>query len=425
MLNPRRILSFYGKVLVAAVALLGVLSILAILAELSQERIRLINIIRDILPGIVAVGTALFLASNFVASLYDLKNWREGAGHIVHCIFDRPGFPPFLVASGGKIGASNDNVLVRVGGAGGILTYADSALVLEQGGRLTRVIAPGTFDSLGRFEKVHDVIDVRPMHWEYKVEALSKEGIPVTAAADITFQIDTDGNEPTNDKPYPATEEAIFKASTCRWMRHPRGSDDDQYFDWARRMIIGNTEGGLRSIIARYPLDALVGLEDIPASSAAFQGQDTQESSERDSPRKAIRRELEAVLQQSASDLGLQINKVRLGAIVVDERVTKQWLEAWKNELQDRAIVQKTAGAAKREQERKTARARAQVDIITATAQALQRSGAADACIPPRIMVMRLLEVFDHLEVNPYTYLPGQAIRTLRELREMVGSKPV
>jgi hypothetical protein len=397
MLNIRRIFAFLGKVLLAAAVLLVPLFVLAALPELLKEQISLRNILRNMLPGILAEFLAFFLASRFIASLYELRSWREGAGHIVRCVLDRPSFPPFVVASGGKITASNDHVLMRIGGPGGILTYADSAVVLEQGGRLTRVIGPGNFAQLGPFEKVHDVVDVRPMRWEYQVAALSKEGIPVTVYADVTFQIDTGNNTPTDEKPYPALDHAVFTASTCRWMRARGGSEDDQYFDWARRVVIGNTEGDLRSIIARYPLDALVGLAEIP--NAARQALPKKP----ESARQAIQRELEQMLQVSSS-LGVKINSVRLGAIKVDDRVVEQWFEAWR----------------KREQLQKVARAQAQVDMITAVAQAFRQSSSKDARIPSQLLVMRLIEVFDHLRVGPFTYLPVQAIETLERLWKLV-----
>jgi len=409
MFNLKRVLLYYGKMLLAATAFLGLLFILAILTELPGERISPVNILRDMLPGVLAVSTALFVASKFIASLYKLNNWREGTGHIWRCTFGQPSFRPFVLVSDAEVKAGDDHVLMRLGGPGSILTYNDSAVVLERGGRLTRVLGPGKFSSLERFEKVRDVIDVRPMRWAYAVDALSKEGIRVTLSADVNFQINTGGSEPTDETPYPALDEAIFKASTCRWMRDPEADEEDQYFDWARRVIISETEGSLRGIIARYPLNALVGLEGVPTSGT-------------DHPRKTIQEELTKAVRESAADLGAQINEVRLGAIKVDDKVAEQWIEAWGNKWQYWAMVQEKAGEATREQLREAAKAQAQVDMITAMARAFQQSISRDARIPSQLLVMRLIEVFDRSTIGPYTriYLPGQAIETLDRLRSLV-----
>lgn len=429
MADRRRMLIYYGRILLATTAFLGLLLILAILAELytalDEEQIAPDNLshlftvpgiglrlIRDMLPGILAVSAALFLASNFIASLYKLSNWREGAGHIRRCIFGQPAFAPFVLVVDGKVDVEGSNgTLMRIGGPGSILTYNDSAVVLEQGGRLTRVVEPGKMDALGRFEKVRDVIDVRPMRWEYRVNALSKEGIPVVVYANVHFQIDTGGRESTAETPFPALDEAVFRASVGRWMRHPEASEDDQSFDWARRVIISETEGALRGIVARYPLDALVGLTGVFSTSSV------------EHPRRVIQEELTGVLRESAARLGVQINKARLGAIKVNDEVAQQWVEVWQNEWRAWSMVQEKTGEATREQLRETAKAQAQVDVITAVARAFQQAVSRDARIPSQLLVMRLIEVFDHFAIEPSTriYLPTQAIETLDRLRDLVG----
>jgi len=416
--------------LLAAAAFLTLLLILAILtefyAEFDRERTLLGNLshlfavpgvgwrlIRDTLPGILAAGAALFLASNFIASLYELISWREGTEHILRCTFGQSAFAPFIRVEGGKVDAKvSDDVLTRIGGPGSALVYNDSAVVLERGGRLTRVLRPGQFGfgSLQPFEKVYDVIDVRPMRWEYAVNALSKEGIPVTVYADVKFQIDTGGREPTDTTPYPALDEAILRASTCRWMRDPEGSEDDQYFDWARRVVISETEGSLRGIIARYPLDALIGLDDTPVSAT-------------DSPRKDIQEKLTEALQSSAASLGAQINEVQLGTIKVEDKVTGQWLEAWCNDWQGWAMTQEKKGEARREQLRERAKAQAQAEMIIAVAKAFQEPVSKDVHLPPRLLCMRLIEILGRsaIEPNLRIYMSRDAIKTLEDLRKLVS----
>lgn len=428
----RKTLVYLGKMLLAVMTFLSVLFTLAILTEIytefDKEHTLLGNLshlfdvprigwrlLRDTLPGILAAGAAFFLASNFLASFYDLSNWRAGTDHIMRCVFGQRAFAPFVHVEGGRLNTEvSAEILTRIGGPGSALVYNDSAVVLEQGGRLTRVMEPGEFGFglLEPFEKVHDVIDVRPTRWDYEVSALSKEGIPVTVSADVEFQIDTGGREPTDEKPYPALKEAIFKASTCRWMRAPESDEDDQYFDWARRVIISNTEGSLRGIIAHHRLDALIGMEGMPASSTGL-------------PRKAIQEKLTRALQESCAKLGVQVNEVRLGTIKVADKVTEQWIEAWWNGWRDWTMVQERTGEARREQLREAAKAQAQVDMITAVARAFQQYVSRDARIPPQLLVMRLIEVFDRSRIGPHTYLPKEAIGTLKYLRELVIGEPV
>jgi len=410
MYDPLRSIKYSLKVWLAAASFFILLVALALPAELRHGPTSLGWLLLDVAPGALAAGVAFFLASHFVASLYKLDNWRAGAGHIWRCIFGQPSFRPYVHVLEGKEIKATDDVLLKVGGPGSILIYNDSAALLERGGRLTRVLGPGKKVSrLEPFEKVRDVLDLRPMHWEYQVEAMSKEGIRVAVSADIEFQIDTGGRRPTDESPYPALDDAIFRASTGRWMGDP-DTDEDQSFDWARRVVISETEKSLRGIIARYKLNELVGLELQPTSEAR-------------QPRQDIQRKLREALEEPAARLGVQINKVRLGTIKVDDDVSQQWIDAWRAEWQNWSLVQARAGEAERQQRRETAKAQAQVDMITAVARAFQDSVARDARIPSQLLVMRLIEVFDRTQISPFTYLPGEAMATLDRLRKLVETR--
>lgn len=426
MRDPRRELLYYLRIGLMAGGVLGFLLTPVVLVELYKTPVPLRegatllsvrsawHLICNILPGILAISAACFLACSFVKSLYDLKSRWEAFDHIQRCILGQSSFAPFIKVEDGRITMAKD-VLKRIGGPCSLLSYKDTAVVLEQGGRLTRVIGPGTiaFGALGRFEKVRDVIDLRPMRWEYRVLALSKEGIEVTLSVEVHFQIDTGGREPTDRLPFPALDEAVFKASISRWMRDPELAEDDQSFDWARRVIISETEGILRSIVARYPLDALVGL--------------TYVSPGKKHPRKAILEELTTELKATTFKLGVQINDVQLGNIEVGDEVTRQWVEVWQRKWQDWALVQQEAGEARREQLLERAQAQAQVDMIMAVAQTLQSvSEDARTRIPSQLLVMRLIDVFDRFSADPSTrlYLPRETIYALKELRELVAEKP-
>ena len=416
MTNPRQALQYYFKLLLALVLFTALLT-LAIPAELygSSTRVaelggflglrrNLLRLMVDLLPGLLAIGAALVMASTFVASFYKLSR-HEATEHIWRSIFGQHSFSPFIMVAEGQVRPGGSRVLTKLGGPGKILVYNDSAVVLERGGRLTRVLGPGKIATLAPFEKPRDVLDVRPTHWDYQVEALSREGIPVSVSADVEFQIDTGGRVPTAETPYPARDEAIFKASIGRWMLAPTAGDS---FDWARRVIIGDTDESLRSIIARYRLNELIGFDS--ASTPATRH-----------PRQDIQEKLKAALAQSAADAGVQINDVRLGTIKVADDVSQQWIDAWENEWGGWALVQEKAGEAERQQLRETAKAQAQVDMLTSVAQAFRESVSHDARIPSQLLVMRLLEVFDHAQISPLCYLPREAMDTLDRLREMVG----
>ena len=421
MIDTERLLEYNRRVFRASVVVLGPLAVLGFMTEWYRTQTSLpeailqlgfyVNLVINMLPGLLAVGAVYFIASHFVAAMYGLKDWSEGADHLKRCVFGQPTKKPTLVVTEAKIKQDEEDVLVRIGGPARILVHHDSAVVLERGGRLTRVLGPGVTDYLGPFEKVWDVIDVRPMRWgEYRVEAQSREGIPVELTIDVSFQISTGGRSPKAEKPYPALPEAVFKASTSTWVRDPDGSEDDLYLDWARRVVISEATGTLRDILARFPLDSLVGLESSLVPGAPH-------------PRQAIRDELEERLGKVAANLGAQINEVRIGNISVADEVTQQWIEAWEEEWRNRAKLEKEVGKAHRDRQREAAKTQAQVEMIKELAGALERSFDQDERIPSRLLIMQLIEVFDRLSISPYTYLPGQAIDTLENLRQLVEGR--
>jgi len=367
-----------------------------------------LKVIRDMLPSLLAAGGAYLLGVQFVVALYELSDRREGADHLKRCMFGQPTKKPTIVASEGKLNVDDNSIFVRVGGPVRVVIHRDTTLVLERGGRLTRVLGPSQTDYLEDYERVREAIDLRPMRWgDYEVQALSKEGIKVKLSAGVSFQIDAGGRPPKPDMPFPAQPEAILKAATCKWMRDPRLDEDDQYFDWVRRVVIGEMEGTLRGIVSRYTLEELIGLEGLSDPG-------------RPNPRVEIRRELERRLRSDVTKLGAQINDVRIGKIQVDDKVTQQWIEVWEDTWRRRASLEERTGEARREQLVEEAKIAAQAEMITDLAMAIQQSAASDVRISWRLLLTQLIEIFDHHSIGPHTYLPTRAMETLSYLRKLV-----
>jgi len=433
-------LRYYGRLLATLGGLAALLALLALPAELRRAGLALSQVgslftpcglarwlLVDLLPGLLAGAAALGLASIFVAALYRLNHPRQALGHLWRCLFGQRGFGPWLRLAEGRFADDDEqHVLRRLGGPGTVLVSHDSAAVLARGGRLTRVLEPGTLAALEPFERVYDVLDVRPMRWEWRVRALSREGIPVTLAVDVKFQVDTDGRPPSDERPFPATAEAIFSASTGRWIRAHSRYAHEEAFDWARRVVLSDTEESVRQVVARYPLDALIDPDEM-AAFARRQGRPPAAGAEAEAaalgagPRQVLEAVLLDALRRLAGRLGVQVNELRLGAIHVDESVHAQWVEAWLSQRQYRALVERRAGEATREQQRELARAWAQIEMIRTVARAFEEATARDTRVPAQLVVMRLLEVFDQAPLGERTYLPDHALNTLERLRKLLG----
>jgi hypothetical protein len=363
------------------------------------------------LPSVVLFWlTMLVLAGWFVLPLQE-PGQRADAIKSVLTFALGTNYPYHVIEDRNEIIASrpdnDDHVLRRIGGPGGILVYNDSAVVLERAGKLTRVVRGPAFAFLERFEKVYDVVDLRPQNWVYPVSALTREGIPITCGADVTFQID-DGGQPSSTKTvYPALEGAVLKAATCKWVREADRFEDE--LDWAGRVVISNTEGTLRTLLARTRLDELVPVPFRRRQSTA--------------KRMEIQQQLEATLRASVPALGAKSTRVYLGDIETGEEVSQQWEDIWRAEWRRWATRQIALGKARRIQVLEEARIQAHVKLLERVAAAFKNLAKGGVPLSSSALALRFIEALqrtDELTAWEKIYLPSQSWETLERVREAI-----
>jgi regulator of protease activity HflC (stomatin/prohibitin superfamily) len=414
-----RILRFLLRLLITVIGLAALLAVLTLLGELYQARLnwarfgQLVHrpglwgqLCLGLLLGLLAGMVALFLTAGFVRNLYHLNTFWQALGHLVRCVFGQPRLAPLLRVLDGRIVPDDaQHVLVRLGGPGTLIVSHDSGVVLARGGRLTRVLEPGTLAALEPFERIYDVVDVRPMRREWRVRALSREGIPVVLPVVVDFQVDTADQWPTRERPYPATPEAILRVATQRLVCADDGSTHEQSLDWAQRLILNDVEQTVRNVVARYPLNVLIA--------------PPQEETVR--LRQELERELLDTLRGLATPLGVRVNRLRLGAICAAESVQAHWVEAWLNRRAYQVNREHWLGAIQRETWPEVARATAEMEVIYRVADAFKDLSALGKDVPARTVLMRLLEVFDRAPLGEMMYVPDHALNTLERLRKLLG----
>lgn len=406
MLNVRKILRYWGRLLRLTLLLTAGFFVLAFLAAwLGRESMTGWQLgarpVLGLIPVALVIGGAFILSVSFMKALYDLDNKREAIWYVMHRLFGRPGLRPWLIFEEGKLETklSNPNTLfAKIGGPGGLIVRKDTAVVLERAGRLTRVVGPGFFH-LDPFERVYDTVSLQPMRREFAVGGMSKEGVPVTCETDIRYQIESGERSSTADTPYPANPDAVLKACIGKWIREAAQPKDSQVIDWQERIILSNTEGTLRNILARYPLDRLI----------------APKNKEKEHPRQAIRRELEAALRSAAPDIGIRILSVKLGQIKVRDEVTQQWIDNWQaawNKVQ--AEYQAEAEAARIEMVG-TVGSEALVKTIRETTNVLYELTHLGSHVSDSSKKVRLLLMLRNISVDPFTmaFLPEGAMKLI------------
>lgn len=390
------------------------------------------------LPAFIALWVIPRLASGFIHTLYDTKDLREARDFLQRNLFGMTELKPPVIVKEGRVAVGANSLYHRVGGRTLLIVYNDSAAVLEKGGRLTRVVGGPYFGFLERFERIWEVVDLRPQRWVLTDNGMTKEGIPISCEADITFKIDDrfvdeEGNVqirlptaaqtelPTDtaiaeelqkagiDKPLPYTEEAVFNAATSLWVRIKQPEHKEQLRKWTGRVVIGEVEGTLRNILARYRLDWLM--------RPPQPGQKH--------PREEIREQLERKLHEAlpvGNRLGARILNVDLGKIdVKDDRISTQWVEAWRAGWEQRAVESQAEGEAKIAR-LNAAQVQAQAEMVLTLTEVIRPLVTDSKALSSYAMALCLIETLQWMAYDPYrrVFLPPEIMRTLDEMKKML-----
>jgi hypothetical protein len=416
MFSPKRLSGH----LIRMVSTLGVTVVGTVALGLALTRFatdlptRLAFAVIAVFPVLLALVAVPLFISRFLHELYDIKALKDAHNFLSRLLFSPWAFGPFLVVREGKVTMGAGSTVDKVGGPGSLVIYNDNAVVTERCGKPYRVLGPG-FPALERFEKIWEIVDLRPQRWPFKVNAMTREGIPVSCIADVSFKIDDRERDerghlrpkqPTNSKPYPYTPEAVFTAATSRWVRPPDWTKHSQ--DWTGRVMIGFTEGTLRNILAEYRLDWLI----------APTGSDTEH------PREVIRRRLEEQLRQKATNVGAKILRVDLGEIEVDdEQIPHQWLELWQADWESRALATRVEGEAEL-LGMEVVQSRAQAEMIISLTQHLQSVAVSEEKLQGYLLATRLVQALRLMSFDPFTrtHMPPEALRTLKQIQDSLDS---
>ncbi len=323
------------------------------------------------------------LAVHLVTKLYALPR-EEAAGLVERIFFGLPDVPPFdpvLNVKEGYVDPDGPAVMRKVGGPGFLKVAYDSAAVTERGGRLVRILGPG-WHKLHAFERVWDVVDLRPQHRVVTTKAVTRDGIPITCTVDLVFRIADDGSEPSLDRPYPFSEEAVFTASTIQRVRERTGKD--RIIPWANRIASGLVDGTVRDALERLTLDELLFLDE-----------------QEEPPLAALGARLQENIRQNAASLGVHIESLRLAPVQPEEEaISRQWLEAWLAEWQRYIAGRRAQGEAEQLEAVELARIQVLVELITGMQQAIQNLDRKGMEVPPTFIVLRFLEAMRSLTVG-------------------------
>uniref|UniRef100_UPI002ADD86D0 SPFH domain-containing protein n=1 Tax=Thermoflexus sp. TaxID=1969742 RepID=UPI002ADD86D0 len=134
---------------------------------------------------LLGLGTEVMLlifftlhAAAFVERLYRIPR-SSAIAFILRVLFQpEHEHPTGEVRDGDLTPATRTSVLARVGGPGALRVHESNLVLLERGGAFSRLIGPGRH-LLRPFERPALVLDLRPQSRRRRVNAWTRDGLPV------------------------------------------------------------------------------------------------------------------------------------------------------------------------------------------------------------------------------------------------------
>jgi hypothetical protein len=302
--------------------------------------------------------------------------------------------PKILRVQSGKADLDGPPVVLQVGGPAKLSIDHDSAVVTARRGRLNRVFGPG-FHDLQPYERVWNVIDLRPQRRTITVEFMTRDAIPASCQASIVCRVagpgsrlgvpgDGDGDGPS----YPYFKDAIFKLSTSAYVRSREGAD--RVSDWMVGMANGALDGAVRDVLEQYRLDEFLnpqywlGEEDGPSRIMSSPQLHTK-----------LESEIETMVRETGRQRGVIVERVELGVVRPEEKsISRQWLDFWQAKLQKRIDLYSMSAETNRTELAEQALVEARVGFINRILVQIQDLQREDQpMIPPELFITSVVDV--------------------------------
>jgi hypothetical protein len=285
------------------------------------------------------------------------------------------------------------SVLLRVGGPGKVKLEPHMVAVTEINGRYTRVIPAGVH-YLRPFEYVHTVLDLRQQERNVTgVAARTRDNIELTAAFNVVYCIRRGDNPPTEARPYPFDEAAVCAAAYAQTV-----FGDQTAATWEGRPI-ATVSGKVAATIGRYRLDELM-----------------HPYGRTDEPYRTLQREVWRAARSELSNVGIELISVHIDRLEMQKEVEELYIKYWQSRWETQAHLSKVEGEAMAMEEIEIARAEAEVAMIQAILEGIQRARRSGASTRTSdIVALRLIDGLERIAEKSRT--SRTALPSLTELR--------
>jgi len=336
----------------------------------------------------IALGAAFYhvprLLRQYTQALHDLS--MDDAEALTSRLLS--GLTPYaaqgvtLSVQGGQVDLDGPPVVHRVGGPAMLSVDHNNVVVTSRLGKLSRILGPGTHD-LRVFERVWDVVDMRPQRRTVTVEFMTRDGIPVSCQVSIVCRIASSRPEEFEGvtPPFGYSERAVLKVTTSRSVRKHEGSD--RVLDWVTGMSMDVLDGAVRDVLEQYRLDEFLNPrywleeDDVPVPKLLPE----------------FEAEIERIVRDRGAERGIIVERIELGMVrPAEEAISRQWLEFWQAKLQRNIDIYTMEAITDLEQLAEDARVEAQVRFVNRMLEEVQELLSDEMGVPPQLIIASFLE---------------------------------
>lgn len=360
-----------------------------------------------VLRHLLAVGVGIYFARDaaimLVKMLYDLPD-RAGASRFLARLLNSgmgSGMPPEITPTT-LVEERNDSVLLRVGGPGQVKVPPGHVMVTELNGRFYRILPAGKH-KLDRYEYIHAVLDLQPQQRMVdNFTAFSRDGLELRVGLSIVYRIKIGSEPATRENPYPFDETAVRTTAYLQTVL----DDTGKVTTWEDTPI-NMAKGTLAAILAGFRLDEIM----TPATPG-------------EEPYRTLRNELQRQLGLKLHNLGIDLQAVGIHRIDLPEGVTDQYIDYWKSHWQSQMLLEVIEGKATAEEKMEVAKAEAEMMMIQAIQEGIQRAKREGATAHmEEVVALRLVEALEKMarQSQISAPLPNSMMAQLDNLRRELG----
>ncbi|HRQ40190.1 MAG TPA: SPFH domain-containing protein [Chloroflexota bacterium] len=333
-------------------------------------------ILRHFLPIAVGWWFAYSAAVGMMQRLYDLPTRDDAA-----LFLSRLRSPDYTGEKGAPVMPHTleierpNSVLLRVGGPGKVRVEPFMAAVTEDNGRFARILSAGSFQ-LHPFEYVHTVLDLRPQE-RIVADAVvrTRDNIDLTVTFSIVYRIRLGDEQPSKTKPYPYDEAAVKAAAYAQTVL-----ENGTASTWEAKPA-GTTRSKLAAAVERYRLDEIM-----------------HPPGRTDEPYRTLQREVWRTARTELANSGIDLLSVHIDRMQPPPDVEDQYIAYWRTHWQEKARLSKADGEATAKEEIEIARAEAEVAMIQAILEGIQRARRSGATTrTSEIVALRLIEALERM----------------------------